>query len=114
MDPSIRIELHRELQRIKAYQRSPRSTPLQYATSWIALIGGVIILCAAVLLTDMAAIARIFLLLLSLGSIFQSLYFIIRFNVTKHLRPIIEALLALEVPEQRADEQDASHTVSLN
>jgi hypothetical protein len=54
------------------------------------------------------------LLLLSLASIFQSLYIIIRFNMSKHLRPIIEALLALDPPGQQTDQQDASHTVSLN
>jgi CHASE3 domain sensor protein len=114
MDPSVRVELHRELQRIKAYERGPRSTPLQYATAWIALIGGIIILCAAVLLTEMLVVARVTLLLLSLASIFQSLYIIIRFNMSKHLRPIIEALLALDPPGQQTDQQDASHTVSLN
>jgi hypothetical protein len=108
MDAVTRLELQRQLQRIKSSQTGLSSSPLRYFAAWAGLIAAIVLIALWFVVQPEAS--RSVIPFLAVAIAIRSLYTIIHHDNMKRLRPILEALLSApeDSPKQEVSQNSTS------
>ena len=105
MEPVTRLELQRQLERIKTSQTGLSSSRLRYFSAWAGLIAAILVM--GLWFTFQPEASRLVIPFLAAIIAVRSLYTIVHQDNMRRFRPILEALL--HVPED-SPKQDISQT----